>query len=252
MSAELDWSFFIDQAWPGLSAAWGDNFQGLWDRYFTTPNLGRMLTVSLWQTFYMVTVSSVLTALLGIPLGVLLVTTRKGHILGDVWRLNSVLGAIINATRSVPFIIFVVAVIPLTRALVGTSIGPTAVIVPLTLAAIALMARLAESALLEVPHGVIEAAQAAGASSGQIIWHVLLPEARPGLVQAVTVMIITLIGYSAMAGAVGGGGLGDLAVRFGYQRYMADVMLSTVIILIVVVQGIQSGGDTVARKVNRR
>lgn len=247
-----DLSMLLEQAGLGLSAAWPESIQDWWNKNFTTPNLGRMLTISLWQTFYMVAISSVLTALAGIPLGVLLVATRKGHILGRAWQINSVLGALINATRSVPFIIFVVAVIPLTRALVGTSIGPTAVIVPLTLAAIALMARLAESALLEVPHGVIEAAQSAGANSWQIIWHVLLPEARPGLIQAVTVMVITLIGYSAMAGAVGGGGLGDLGVRFGYQRYMADVMLSTVVILIIVVQGIQSAGDAMARKVNRR
>lgn len=252
MITPSDLSLLADQAQPFISAVWWDNFQDWWNEYFTTPNLGRMLTVSLWQTFYMVAISSILTTLLGVPLGVLLVATRKGHILGRAWHINSILGALINAIRSIPFIIFVVAVIPLTRVLVGTSIGPTAVIVPLTLAAIALMARLAESALLEVPHGVIEAAQSAGASSWQIIWHVLLPEARPGLIQAVTVMVITLIGYSAMAGAVGGGGLGDLAVRFGYQRYMADVMSSTVLILIVAVQGIQSAGDSMARKVNRR
>lgn len=250
MISPSDLSALLDQA--ALSAAWGDGLQGWLNQFFTTPNLSRMLLISLWQTFYMVAISSLLTALLGIPLGVLLVATRKGHILGQAWQINSVLGALINATRSVPFIIFVVAVIPLTRALVGTSIGPTAVIVPLTLAAIALMARLAESAILEVPHGVIEAAQSAGAGPWQIIWHVLLPEARPGLIQAVTVMVITLIGYSAMAGAVGGGGLGDLAVRFGYQRYMADVMLATVVILIIVVQGIQSAGDAMAKKVNRR
>lgn len=252
MLATPDWSFFMDQAGPYLSAAWLENLQELFYKLFDTPNLGKMLKISLRETIYMVTISSILTAFLGIPLGVILVTTRKGHILGKIWQINSALGVIINATRSVPFIIFVVAVIPLTKALVGTSIGSTAVIVPLTLAAIAFMARLAESALLEVPHGVIEAAQAAGASSRQIIWHVLLPEARPGLIQAVTVMIITLIGYSAMAGAVGGGGLGDLAVRFGYQRYMPDVMLATVIILIIMVQGIQSAGDTMARIVNRR
>jgi len=217
-----------------------------------TPNLPHMLQVASWETFYMVSISSVLTAVLGIPLGVALVVTRKNHILGRFWPVNAVLGAIINATRSVPFIIFIVAIIPLTRFLVKTSIGPTAVIVPLTLAAIVFMARLAESALLEVPHGVIEAAQSAGASTWQIIWHVLLPEARPGLIQAVTVMVISLIGFSAMAGAVGGGGLGDLGIRFGYQRYMGDVMLATVIILMVWVQLLQSLGDYLAKKSNRR
>ena len=216
-----------------------------------TPNLIPMLQAASWETFYMVSVSAVMTTLFGIPLGVLLVVTRRGHILENRW-VNNILGAVINATRSVPFIIFVVAIIPLTRFLVQTSIGPTAVIVPLTLAAIVFMARLAESALLEVPHGLIEAAQSAGATSWQIIWHVLLPEARPGLIQAVTVMIINLIGYSAMAGAVGGGGLGDLGIRYGYQRYMWDVMLATVIILMVWVQAIQSLGDFLARKFNRR
>ena len=217
-----------------------------------TPNLLHMLKVASWETFYMVSISAVLTTLAGIPLGVALVITRKDHILGRLWPVNAILGAIINAARSVPFIIFIVAIIPLTRFLVNTSIGPTAVIVPLTLAAIVFMARLAESALLEVPHGVIEAAQSAGASAWQIVWHVLLPEARPGLIQAVTVMVISLIGFSAMAGAVGGGGLGDLGIRFGYQRYMGDVMLATVIILMVWVQVIQSLGDYLAKKLNRR
>ncbi|UQZ89687.1 methionine ABC transporter permease [Deltaproteobacteria bacterium Smac51] len=216
-----------------------------------TPNMFPMLQAASWETFYMVSVSSLLTALFGIPLGVVLVATRKGHILGRIWPVNAVLGAIINATRSVPFIIFVVAIIPLTKFLVGSSIGPTAVIVPLTLAAIVFMARLAESAILEVPHGVIEAAQSAGATSWQIIWHVLLPEARPGLIQAVTITVINLIGYSAMAGAVGGGGLGDLGIRYGYQRYMWDVMLATVLILMVWVQVIQSLGDFLSKKFRR-
>jgi len=248
----LDWLIGLNQSGLFISADWWESLRQMWPKFFVTDNLGGMLKVSSWQTFYMVGISSALTAIFGVPLGVMLVATRKGHILGKIWRINSLLGAVINATRSVPFIIFITAITPLTKALVGASIGSTAVIVPLTLAAIALMSRLAENALLEVPHGVIESAQAAGAGSWQIIWHVLLPEARPGLIQAVTVMIITLIGYSAMAGAVGGGGLGDLAVRFGYQRYMPDVMVFTVIILIIVVQGIQSSGDALTRKVDRR
>jgi D-methionine transport system permease protein len=210
-----------------------------------------MLQVASLETLYMVSVSSIVTAIFGIPLGVALVATRKGHILGKIWPVNAVLGATINATRSVPFIIFVVAIIPLTKILVGTSIGPSAVIVPLTLAAIVFMARLAESAILEVPHGVIEAAQSAGATNWQIVRHVLLPEARPGLIQAVTITVINLIGYSAMAGAVGGGGLGDLGIRYGYQRYMWDVMLVTVLILMVWVQVIQSLGDFLAKKFRR-
>ncbi len=219
---------------------------------FDNPNLLIMLQGAFWETFYMVSISSVVTTAFGIPLGVLLVVTRKGHILGDYYIGGGILGAIVNALRSIPFVIFVVALIPVTRFLVGTSIGPTAVIVPLTLAAIVLMARLAESALLEVPHGVIEAAQSAGATKGQIIRQVLLPEAKPGLIKQTTVLIITLVSYSAMAGVLGGGGLGDLAVRYGYQRYMLDVMLATVLILIVLVQAIQSAGDALERKVNKR
>lgn len=247
-----DLSALGDQVSFYASSGWLDFLQGLRDKYITTENLGNMLAAESWRSFYMVSVSSILTTIFGIPLGVLLVVTRRDHILGKIWRVGGVLGAIVNATRSVPFIIFITAIIPLTKALVGASTGSTATIVPLTLAAIALMSRLAENALLEVPHGLIEAAQSAGATTWQIIWHVILPEARPGLIQAVTVLVITLIGYSAMAGAVGGGGLGDLAVRFGYQRYQTDVMVATVIILMIVVQGVQSAGDALARKANRR
>ncbi|MDR3210995.1 MAG: ABC transporter permease [Planctomycetota bacterium] len=210
-----------------------------------------MLPPALWETLYMVGVSSFFTTLLGVPLGIALTVTRPGHILGNAVG-NRVLGLVINAVRSLPFAIFIVAIIPFTRLLVGKSIGPTAVIVPLTLAAMVLMARQTESALLEVPYGVIEAAQSAGGSTGQLIWHVLLPEALPGLVQAVTITVITLTGYSAMAGAVGGGGLGDLGIRYGYQRYRLDVMLITSFLLIVLVQIIQSSGDWLARRLNRR
>ncbi|MGL4208311.1 MAG: methionine ABC transporter permease [Candidatus Adiutrix sp.] len=210
-----------------------------------------MLSKASKETVFMVSVSSSLTALFGIPLGLLLVVTRPNHILSNP-KFYKILGAVINAARSIPFIIFMLFLIPLTRALVGTSIGPTAVIVPLTLAALAFMARLVESSLLELNYGVIEAAQAAGATSWQIIWHVLLPESRPGLIQAVTITTISLIGYSAMAGAVGGGGLGDLAIRYGYQRYQMDVMLITVIILMVAVQIIQLFGDYLALKFTRR
>lgn len=218
---------------------------------FTTANLAPMVWTATLETAYMVSVSTVVTALLGIPLGVVLVVTRPGHI----WSgrsLNLGLGLAVNFIRAIPFPIFLVFVIPLTRLIVGVSIGPTAVIVPLTLAAIVFMARLAETALLEVPGGVVEAAQSAGANNWQIIWHVLLPEARSGLMLAVTILVITLIGYSAMAGMVGGGGLGDLAVRYGYQRYKADVMWVTVILLAVVVQLIQYGGETLAKRWSRR
>jgi D-methionine transport system permease protein len=209
-----------------------------------------MLKSATLESVYMVAVSTLITSLAGIPLGVLLVTSRPGHILEN--RLTHWgLGALINATRSVPFPIFIVFIIPLTRLIVGSSIGSTAVIVPLTLAAIVFMARLAETSLSEVPSGVIEAAQAAGASDWQIIRHVLLPEARPGLIMAVTITIITLISYSAMAGAVGGGGLGDLAIRYGYQRYQTDIMCVTVLILLLSVQLIQHLGDSLVRRVTR-
>ncbi|MDR1110691.1 MAG: ABC transporter permease [Deltaproteobacteria bacterium] len=210
-----------------------------------------MLKVSSLQSLYMVSVSSLLTSLFGIPLGIMVVITRNGHILENKF-LYRVLGFIINATRSIPFPIFIVFVIPLTRLVVGTAIGPTAVIVPLTLAAIVFMARLTETSLLEVPSGIIEAAQSIGASRWQIVWHVLLPEARPGLIMSVTITVITLISYSAMAGAVGGGGLGDLAIRYGYQRYQTDIMWVTVILLLLLVQGIQILGDRLVKKYSRR
>ena len=218
---------------------------------FTNSNMWPMLWNASMESLYMVSVSTVVTTLLGVPLGVVLVATKPGHILESKW-LNRILGLVVNFIRSIPFPIFIVFVIPLTRALVGTSIGPSAVIVPLSLAAIVFMARLAETALLEVPGGVIEAAQASGATYWQIIWHVLLPESRPGLILAVTILVITLIGYSAMAGAVGGGGLGDLAIRYGYQRYQTDVMLVCVILLSIVVQGLQLFGEELVRKFNRR
>ncbi len=209
-----------------------------------------MLKSAILESVYMVTVSTFITSLAGILLGVLLVTSRPGHILEN--RLTHwALGALINATRSVPFPIFIVFIIPLTRLIVGSSIGSTAVIVPLTLAAIVFMARLVETSLSEVPPGVIEAAQVVGASNWQIIWHVLLPEARPGLIMAVTITIITLISYSAMAGAVGGGGLGDLAIRYGYQRYQTNIMFITVLILLIFVQFIQYLGDRLVRWVTR-
>lgn len=216
-----------------------------------TPNLWPMLTKATWESFYMVSVSSLLTCLFGIPWGILIVITRTDHIWEKPW-LNKILATIVNATRSIPFIILLILLLPFTKVLVQTSVGATSMIPPLALAAVVFMARLTENALLEVPHGLIEAAQSAGANNWQIIRHVLLPEAGPGLIQAVTVMIISLVGYSAMAGAVGGGGLGDLSIRYGYQRNYKDVMAITVVILIVAVQVIQSLGDYLAQKYNRK
>ncbi len=210
-----------------------------------------ILAKALVETMYMVGVAVTLSVLFGVPLGVLLVVTGPRHIL-ERPLLNRVLGAVINVGRSVPFIILMVAIIPFTRLMVGTSIGTTAAMVPLTVAAIPFVARLVESALQEVDRGVIEAAQAMGASPWQIIVKVLLPEAMPGLVLGVTITTVSLIGYSAMAGAVGGGGLGDLAVRYGYQRFRGDIMVATVVILIVVVQVIQSFGDWTARRLDKR
>lgn len=210
-----------------------------------------LLVEALGETLYMVAVSSLVSALLGIPLGVILVITGKGHIKEHL-AFNQTLGAIVNATRSTPFIILMVAIIPLTRLIVGTSIGTNAAIVPLTISAIPFVARIVESALKEVDAGLVEAAQSMGATTCQIILKVLIPEAMPSIVLGLTLTVISLIGYSAMAGAIGGGGLGDLAIRYGYQRFMADVMIATVVILIALVQLVQSSGDHLAHKLNKR
>lgn len=210
-----------------------------------------LLVKSLWETTYMVAISGLISAFIGIPLGIVLITTDKGHILENI-KLNKVLGVIVNAGRSTPFIILMVAIIPLTRLLAGTSIGTTAAIVPLSIAAIPFVARIIEAALKEVDYGVIEAAQAMGASPTEIIRKVLIPEALPAIILGITLTIINLIGYSAMAGTIGGGGLGDLAIRYGYQRFRADIMLITVIILIAQVQIVQSTGDYLSRRLNKK
>ena len=210
-----------------------------------------LLLEALGETLYMVAVSAGISTVLGVPLGVILVSTSREHILQNLW-LNRILGYIANATRSTPFIILMVAIIPLTRVLAGTSIGTNAAIVPLSIAAIPFVGRVVESALREVDYGLIEAAQAMGASPLQIIRRVLLPEAMPSIVLGLTLAVISLIGYSAMAGAIGGGGLGDLAIRFGYQRFRVDVMISTVVILIALVQLVQSAGDLLSRRLNKK
>lgn len=209
-----------------------------------------LLIKSFWETGYMVVASTLLASLIGIPLGIILTVTRNGHILPNA-VINSVLGVIVNATRSTPFIILMVAIIPLTRMLVGSSIGTTAAIVPLTISAAPFIARVIESSLLEIDHGVIEAAQSMGASPMQIIYKVLLPESLHSIVLGITLAVIALIGYSAMAGVLGGGGLGDLAIRYGYQRFQPDVMIVTVVILILMVQLIQFIGDTLSKKLNK-
>lgn len=205
---------------------------------------------ALWETVYMTGASFLFSIIIGFPLGILLVVTRKGHLLENE-PVSKVLNAIINIFRSVPFIILMVAIIPLTRLIVGTSIGTAAAIVPLVFYAGPYIARLIENSLLEVDKGVIEAAQAMGASPGQIIFRFLIPEALSSLVLALTIAIVGLIGASAMAGAIGGGGLGDLAITYGYQRFDTLVMLITVAILVVLVQGVQSAGNLLSKKVRR-
>src|SRR5690554_3799003 len=199
------------------------------------------------DTLYMVAISGVIATLLGLPLGVMLYVTRPRQILA-MPALNQVLGIVTNVGRSIPFIILMVAIIPFTRMLVGTSIGINAASVPLTIAAIPFVARLIEGALNEISPGLIESAQSMGATPWQIIRKVLLPEARGGIFTAMTVTVVTLVSYSAMAGAVGGGGLGDLGIRYGYNRFNPTVMLITVAILVVMVQGFQSLGDYLVRK----
>ena len=210
-----------------------------------------LLTKALGETIYMVAVSMAIASAVGVPLGVLLHTTAKGQILENVF-VNQTVGSVVNAVRSIPFIILMVAIIPLTRFIVGSAIGTTAAIVPLVIASIPFIGRQVETSLKEVPSGLVEAALAMGATPFQIISRVLLPEAMPGIVSQLTTVIIALVGESAMAGAIGGGGLGDLAIRYGYQRFRPEVMLATVVVLIVLVQAVQFAGNTLAKKLNKR
>lgn len=216
-----------------------------------SPDIAWLIVRATGQTLHMVSVAALIGSLIGIPLGVFLATSGRGELFHAPMT-NRVLGAVVNATRSTPFIILVVAIIPFTRLVAGTSIGTTAAIVPLTVATIPFVARLVESAIREVDPGLIETARAMGASPFQIVWKVLLAEARPGITLALTLTIVSLIGYSAMVGAVGGGGLGDLGIRYGYQRFMPDVMLAVVVVLIVMVQIVQSAGDRLARHFDKR
>jgi len=216
-----------------------------------SPEIARLLVEALGQTLYMVAVAGLIGTALGLPLGVFLATSGRGELFEAV-ALNRVLGLVVNATRSTPFIILVVAIIPFTRLVAGTSIGTTAAIVPLTVAATPFIARIIEAAIREVDGGLIEASRAMGATPLQIVRKVLLPEALPAIVLGLTLTAVSLIGHSAMVGAVGGGGLGDLGIRFGYQRFMPEVMAAVVIILIALVQAVQSLGDWIARRVNKR
>ena len=210
-----------------------------------------LLINATWETIYMVGAAGLVGFIVGIPLGVILHTSKKGGLLENT-RLNKALGAIVNIGRSVPFLVLMVAIIPVTKLLVGTFIGTTAAIVPLTIGAIPFVARLIEGALIEVPSGLVEAAQSMGATPLQIIHKVLLPEAMPTIINSVTITLVTLVSYAAMAGTVGGGGLGDVAIRYGFHRYDVTIMAVTVAMLIILVQIIQTIGDAVVRRVDHR
>lgn len=214
-------------------------------------DLGSLLLQGLWETLYMTLVSTAIAYLIGLPIGIILVVTDKE----GIWPkagLHHTLGVIVNILRSVPFLILVIALIPFTRFVVGTTLGSTATIVPLVVASAPFVGRMVESSLKEVDPGVVEAAQSMGASTWQIIWKVLLPEAGPSLLNGCTIAVTTILSYSAMAGILGGGGLGDIASRYGYHRYQYDVMLMTVIILVLLVQVLQEVGTRSSRAVDKR
>ncbi|RVU18810.1 methionine ABC transporter permease [Methylobacterium oryzihabitans] len=216
-----------------------------------SPEMLRLILQATGDTLTMVAIAAGLGTLFGLPLGVFLATSGRGELLAAPW-LNRVLGTVVNATRSTPFIILVVAIIPFTRLIAGTSIGTAAACVPLTVAATPFIARLVEGAIREVDGGLVEAARAFGASPLQIVLKVLIPEALPGIVLGLTLAVVSLLGFSAMVGAVGGGGLGDLGIRYGYQRFMPEMMLAVVVVLIVLVQAVQTLGDRLARRLNKR
>lgn len=215
------------------------------------PDLLPLVLEALAETAYMTTVSTLVSLLLGLPLGVILVLTSPSHLLEN-HRLHQVFGACINAIRSFPALILIIVLLPLSRLLVGTTLGSTAAIVPLAIGSAPLVARIFENSFKQVAWGKIEAAQALGASTGSIIIEVLVPEALPSLVRGFTIALITILGFTTIAGVIGGGGLGSLAIRYGYQRYRDDVMVVTIILLIVLVQGIQKVGDAIAYHINAK
>lgn len=210
-----------------------------------------MLMEGAGETLYMTFVSALFAYVLGLPLGVALIVTDKNG-LKPMKALNTVLGWIVNIGRSIPFVILMLAIAPFTRLIVGKAFGTTATIVPLVVAAAPFVARMVEQSLNEIDHGVVEAARTMGASTFQIVWKVLLPESVPSLIRGVAVTVITLVGYSAMAGALGGGGLGDIAVRYGMHRYQYDVMMLTLVLIIIIVQVIQVFFDIVAKRIDKR
>lgn len=216
-----------------------------------SPEMMDLLLTGTWETLYMTLVSTAIAYVIGVPVGVILYVTGEGGIRQNR-AVNFVVGIIVNILRSVPFLILLVAILPFTRAVVGTTIGSTATIVPLVVAAAPYVARMVESSLKEVDAGVIEAARAMGSSTFQMIWKVFLPEARPSLLVGATISLATILGYSAMAGFVGGGGLGAIAINYGYYRYQSDIMLVTVILLVIIVQIFQEGGLKLVGKVDKR
>lgn len=215
------------------------------------PKIVSMLLTGIWETIYMVFLSSAISYAFGIPLGIILVVTDKNGI-KPIPALNAVLGVIINLFRSIPFIILLIMVLPFTRLIVGTTLGAKAVVVPLVIAAAPYVARMVESSIKEVDAGVIEAAKSMGASTWQIITKVLLPEAKPSILVGAAISVTTILGYSAMAGFVGGGGLGTIAINYGYYRYQTGIMLITVAILVIIVQLIQESGMRIARATDKR
>ena len=216
-----------------------------------TPQMLKLLGTGILESLYMTLVATFLAYLFGLPLGLVLSVTDKEGI-RPVRPLNAVLGFLVNLLRSVPFIILLVAIIPFTRKIVGTSIGSTATIVPLVVSAIPFVARMVESSIKEVDAGVIEAAQAMGTPTFRIVTKVLVPEAMPSLLTGAAITVTTILGYSAMAGFVGGGGLGTIAINYGYYRYQTDVMLVTVALLVIIVQVFQEVGMRIAHKVDKR
>lgn len=216
-----------------------------------SPELWGLVLQATGETVYMVAVSALLGTAIGLPIGVFLATSGRGELLAAPVA-NRIVGLIVNSTRSIPFIILVVAILPFTRLVAGTSIGTTAAIVPLTVGAAPFIARITETAIREVDRGLVEASLAMGATPAQIVRKVLLPEALPGLTLGLTLMVVSLISFSAMVGAVGGGGLGDLGIRYGFQRFMPEVMVTVVVVLILLVQAVQIAGDRLARLADKR
>lgn len=215
-----------------------------------TQAVWQMIFEGIWETLYMTLISTAAAYIFGLPLGILLTVTGKGGILRNR-AVNGAVGAVVNILRSVPFLILLVVLIPVTRFIVGTSLGTTATIVPLTIGSVPIVARMVESSMQEIPHGIIEAAESMGASPLEIIIRFMLPEAVPSLLLGLAINLATILGYSAMAGFVGGGGLGDIAIQYGFYRYQSDILFVSVAILIIIVQIFQEAGTRLANHKRR-